>query len=357
MVFLSSIVEGGSLNAYRMVQNCDQTDGRGEYNMTKHAFVLRIAPRGVDRVGEALDADQLIIGWSRAHELMNAELPWEQFREIIRSKYYANEPNLRKAGNAAGHMWRFVREMTPGDFVVVPHGCNFYVAEVKGPATHSLENTDDDTAFRRSVIWLNDKRPIPRSAAKSALISRMKTQGTCAYANDLIEDIEDAIQLASGARPPTFETDLQNRLVREALAEIRSGRMDSFGVERLIQTVLLGLGAEDSRIVPRSQDKGADVVATFRVAGAFRQAVAVQAKHWQPAPPVGANVVEQLIRGIEAESADLGMVITSGTISDEASDAADKYFEDKGIKIELIDGEQFSKLIVEHGIRLSQQEN
>jgi restriction endonuclease Mrr len=86
------------------------------------------------------------------------------------------------------------------------------------------------------------------------------------------------------------------------------------------------------------------------VAGAFQQIVAVQAKHWQPEPPVGRDVVEQLIRGIEAESAHLGMVITSGSISEDASQAAEQYFVDKGIRIELVDGFQFAKLIVEHGI-------
>ncbi|MHB8203940.1 MAG: restriction endonuclease, partial [Desulfomonilaceae bacterium] len=57
--------------------------------------------------------------------------------------------------------------------------------------------------------------------------------------------------------------------------------------------------------------------------------IAVQAKYWQPEPPVGKDVVEQLIQGIEATSADLGMVITSGTISKEANDAAEKYYVDK----------------------------
>jgi hypothetical protein len=52
--------------------------------------------------------------------------------------------------------------------------------------------------------------------------------------------------------------------------------MENFGFERLIQNVLIGLGAEEARIVSRSQDKGADIVASFLVAGAFRQVVAVQ---------------------------------------------------------------------------------
>ena len=95
---------------------------------------------------------------------------------------------------------------------------------------------------------------------------------------------------------PTFQSDLQARLVREVLAELRSGRIENFGFERLIQTVLRGLGASEVRIVPRSEDKGADLVAVFRVAGAFQQRVAVQAKHWQPEPPVGRDVVEQKLR-------------------------------------------------------------
>jgi len=321
--------------------------------MNQQAFILRIAPSNIDRVPQALQENQIIIGWAYAEGLLDPELSWEEFREIIRNEYYDDESNLRKAGAAAGHMWRFIREMNEGDLIVVPYWSEFYVAQIDGPPTYDSSKADDDAAYRRPVKWLNEKRPIRRDVAKSALISRMKTQGTCAYATDLLDEIKESLQIASAGLTPTFQTDLQSRLVRETLAEMRSGRMDSFGFERLIQTVLSGLGADDARIVPRGQDKGADVLATFLVAGAFRQVVAVQAKHWQPEPPVGKEVVEQLIKGIEAESANLGMVITSGAISEEAVAAADKYYEDKGIRIELIDGEQFAKLIVENGIRTS----
>jgi len=47
------------------------------------------------------------------------------------------------------------------------------------------------------------------------------------------------------------------------------------------------------------------------------------------------------------------MVITSGSISEEASELAEQYFVDEGIRIELFDGFQFAKLIVEHGIATS----
>lgn len=321
--------------------------------MEQQAFVLRISPSGVDRVAEALSNDQIIIGWAKAKGLLNKNLTWEEFRSIISDTYYSGETSLRRAGGAAGHMWRFVREMNVGDLVVVPYGSEFYIAEVKSPATYDVSKLEEDTSYRRNVNWLNDKKPILRVLAKSALISRMKSQGTCAYASDLLLQIKECMEVSKVGSKPTFLGDLQARLVRETLDEIRSGRMDSFGFENLIHDVLLGLGADEARVVPRNQDKGADIVATFRVAGAFRQILAVQAKHWQPDPPVGREVVEQLIKGIEAESANLGMIVTSGTVSEEATSLAEQYFEEKGIKIELVDGEQFAKLIVEHGIKKS----
>ncbi|HLH09404.1 MAG TPA: restriction endonuclease [Terriglobales bacterium] len=322
-----------------------------EAQARQFAFVLRVAPSGNDKLPEVLAAKQLMIGWSEAGGLLEPTLNWEQFRQIIRDAYYKNEPDLRKAGAAAGHMWRFIRDMKTGDLVVVAHGAEFFVAEIAGPPTYDPSKVDDDSAYRRPVQWLNQGKPIQRHIARSALLSRMKTQGTCADATDLLGEIKEYLTLAASGETPTFQTDLQSRLTRAVLAELHSGRIENFGFERLIQTVLQGLGAEGVRIVPRNADKGADLVATFRLAGAFQLRIAVQAKHWQPKPAVGRDVVEQLIRGIEAEAAHLGMIVTSGSFSDEAGAAAEQYHNDKGIRIELVDGEQFAKLIVEHGIR------
>jgi predicted Mrr-cat superfamily restriction endonuclease len=318
----------------------------------KQAFVLRVAPSGIDKVPEALAMNQIIIGWAKAKNLLDQSLSWEDFREIISSIYYSSESNMRRAGAASGNMWRFIRDMKENDLVAVPHGSEFYIAKVKGPATYDPSLVSEDSAYRRNVTWLNDKKPIPRMIARSALVSRMKTQSTCVYATDIIQDIQDSLDKSQQEKIPTFYTDLQARLIHETLNEMRSGRIDSYGFEKLIESVLSGLGAKDIRIVPRSQDKGADLLATFLLAGALEQVIAVQVKHWQPEPPVTGVVVTQLIRGIEAESADLGMIITSGTISDDAYEVAKDYFDEKGIKIELIDGEQFAKLIVEHGIKI-----
>src|SRR5919109_3238605 len=49
--------------------------------IAKHAFVLRIAPSGVDRVAEALAADQIIIGWAKVPGLLDQRLDWPKFRD------------------------------------------------------------------------------------------------------------------------------------------------------------------------------------------------------------------------------------------------------------------------------------
>ena len=86
--------------------------------------------------------------------------------------------------------------MNIGDIVVVPDGPMFYVAEVSGPPTYDELQIENDSAYRREVTWLNEKKAIPRALAKSALVSRMKTQGTSAYASDLLSQIMECIKIA-----------------------------------------------------------------------------------------------------------------------------------------------------------------
>ena len=113
------------------------------------AFVLRIAPSEVDRVPLALEADHLIIGWSDARGLLDPALDWPAFRQVVHDTYHAAEATYTRSGRAAGNMWRFIREMNPGDLVVVPHSTDCYIARVTGAALHDQSKVTEDTAYRR----------------------------------------------------------------------------------------------------------------------------------------------------------------------------------------------------------------
>ncbi len=315
----------------------------------QRAFVLRIVPSGVDRVPDALTSNQVIIGWAAASGLLDPDLDWQPFRQIVHDSYYASEQDYRKSGAAGGQIWRFIRDMGPGDWIVVPHGPEFYMAEVTGPPTYDPRLVEDDSAYRRPVRWLNNKHPIERRFARAGLVSRMKTQSTCVQATDLLPEIREVLAEIEAGRSPSFDQDLRRKLIAETLREIQSGRVDDFRFESLVSSVLQSLGARDVRIVPRNQDKGADLLATFELARTFAFTVAVQAKHYRPDPPVGAGPVDQLAKGMEAEESDLGLVVTSGTFSDTAVAAAKKYL-DQGKRIELVDGEQLAGLIIDKGL-------
>jgi hypothetical protein len=170
-------------------------------------------------VPEALSENQIIIGWAKAKGLLNPSLTWEQFREILRQKYYSGEDTFQRAGAAAGHMWRFIRKMNKGDFVVVPHRSEFYVADVEGPAIYHENKVVDDTAYRRPCKWLNSKKTIHRDLANVGLVSRMKPEGTCTDATDFLDEIKECLRSDSSQQAPIFQNELKPRITRETITE------------------------------------------------------------------------------------------------------------------------------------------
>jgi predicted Mrr-cat superfamily restriction endonuclease len=278
--------------------------------------------------------------------LLDKDLTWEKFRRIIHETYYREDKTYQRSGVAAGSMWRFIREMKIDDLVVVPYGSKFYVADVKGKPYHDATKINDDTAYRRAATWLNDAKAIDRGIARAALQSRMKVQQTCVDASDLVEEIEEVLKVAEEEGRRTFGEELRRRLIETTIHEIRHGVMNERRFEELIKNVLVSLGASEVHIIPRQQDKGADITANISIANTFKFKLAVQAKYWTPTPPMGIEVVDQLIEGMDAEGADLGWIVTSGTIPEEVYE----YVEKTGRKIELIEGIHLATLVVESGL-------
>lgn len=192
--------------------------------------------------------------------------------------------------------------MKPGDLIVVPHKeSQFYVAEIRGATVYHADKVNEDTGYRRPVKWLNQKKPLHRGLAPSALQSRMKYRRTCADASDLLEQIVDALDFASRGEQPGFHKELRSKLIELALNEIRHGRMNPDNFEILVRDLLLALGFHDVHIRSKRDDKGADVLGSFSIGGTMNLLLAVQAKHYQEKPPVQPQVVEQLRNGMKAE--------------------------------------------------------
>jgi predicted Mrr-cat superfamily restriction endonuclease len=301
------------------------------------AFVLRITTGDrQDRVPGAIKDGDIIIGWSQAGEdLLKPDLDWKSFRQIVHNEYCQSEADYRRSGRYVGGLWPFIRQMKCGDLVVVPHGNTFYVVKVIGPARYEKQHRCDDTAFRRQVEWLAG--PIRRSYAHAPLQSRMKVRNACVKATDLLPQIREAIEVFKAGSTPTFGSDLRNALISETKKQFLAGRIDNYGFEKLVESVLVSLGVKHLKIVPRRQDKGGDLLGIFDIGGICELRLAVQAKQYRPSPPTGKEAIDELIRGMEAEGADFGFVC-----EDEEKRT--------GFRLELVDGEQLAAMIVDGGL-------
>ena len=321
------------------------------------AFIHRINQGGGDLyyIEVALEQNFISIGWPNAVGLLDT-LEWFPFRDIIHNAYHADDENFQASGRAAGNLWRFIQDMAIEDIVVVPnpHGYDFYVAEVISDAYYDEEGVDNDSAYRRDVQWLNQGQAIPRGNASAALQQRMKTRSTSAYATDLEGDIHACLLHAEAGDNVDFAETLRRHLVDSTLLRLREGELNDYDFELLVENILKRLGAINSRIVPRNQDIGIDLTAMFMVGGAIEVVVGVQCKHWGPEPPVERDVVEELTHAIENGGYDVthGMVVTTGTFSEDAENCADEYSNTNNVSIQLINGEELATLIVDNGIKV-----
>lgn len=315
----------------------------------QRVVVVRVAPGRETQLDHCLATGEIVIGWEDARGLID-EFNWERFRARVAEAHYPDEPSLRKAGAAAGHLWRFLHELSPGDLVVVPAPGQFYVARAEG---EPREIGRDGVGYVRSVEWLNNAVPIDRSIASARLQSRMKVYGSTASATDLREDVlavlRDAVAMQSGGARPSFETDLRSELLKATLAQMRLGRVDSFKFEQIVRAVLLSLGASEATITARRLDQGDDIVANFHAVGGLMEIkVCVQVKHYnETSRPLEPSVVSEVRAGMRKVGADLGLIITVGTVSDYAKAAAAEAA-NEGDRIVVLDGEELAELYLDY---------
>ncbi|MFB5652597.1 restriction endonuclease [Leptospira wolffii] len=312
-----------------------------------NSFILRINPGYQNKLLSNLDENRISIGWSSARELLNnPNSTWEDFREIVHQEYYSERDNYRASGNASSSLWNFIREMNIDDIVLIPSGnSTFYIAKIIGNIEYLENKVEDDTAFSRRVVYLNDKNPVIRDLARAATISRLKVYQTCVNASDLTEEILDLLRELESGKVNNFEEEIRRRIVATILKELREGKIDNFGFERLLKNLFIKLGAVNSEIVPRRNDKGSDLIVEFVIAGILPIAVSIQAKHWNDSNPVSKDEITQLLNGMDSDLTQFGIFITSGIYSEETIKYVDETINKEKPKLYLIDGLQLANMI------------
>jgi predicted Mrr-cat superfamily restriction endonuclease len=311
----------------------------------RNAFILRLTPLGQDLTQEALEKDEIFVGWKEVKGLLEKDT-FDDFRKLVKDTYKIE--NNRSAAAFARFLWEFLKEMKPGDYVVVPSGGQFYVAEVVGDPYY--DESHPVAAYRRPVRWLNDKKPISRELASRALQSRMKARGTLMDTSDLVKHIEKVLEDAKRGETPNLAEELCARMAEAVRQELTQGRMNPDRFETLVERMARAMGAVEAKWVPRRSDQGADVIARFQLMGRLPVTVGIQAKFYQPGKPMGKDAVDQLADALRAGVADMGLVITTGDVSEEAYQAAEEYLNRENLQISILDGRELAELIVEKGL-------
>lgn len=173
-------------------------------------YRLHIRPRGIDKVLEVIEDDQISIGWSEASKLISADVQEDEFRAIIEGAY----GDRVHAGKGAGEMQRFLRRMKIGDAVLVPHSTDVYVGRVLSSPIYYPELVEHDTAFRRSVAWLNDGKPYAKSSFGDDVVASLNARATCISLERHRDAIVDVIYSDWQALSALLEHDADSSGVR-----------------------------------------------------------------------------------------------------------------------------------------------
>lgn len=140
-----------------------------------------------------------------------------------------------------------------------------------------------------------------------------------------------------------------NAMQREALREALS-LMHPYQFEHLIRDLLEEIGYEDVTVTKESGDKGVDVVATVQF-GITTITEVVQVKR-TPKSSIGRPLLDQLRGALPYHNAIRGTLITLGTVSKGAREAA---LFPGAAPISLIDGDKLLDMLIEHEVGIKQR--
>lgn len=297
-----------------------------------HAWVVRPNPGDEFRLDEFLSDELVAIGWDSAGDFDGLD------RSGIKSKLkevYDHGPH--KLGQEASQIDWFVNEISTGDWVLVPDGSRIFFGKITGKYIHKPNLVDEGYPNQRDVEWKYEKQAIERSKLPEKLFSQLKNQRTVFDVDT--EAVENTLETRGTEFTQGPLVDVQEKYL-EKLEEGKLDRVNNNTFEDVVATVLGTHYPGLTRQATHTDDEGDTDLQTDLPGGVT---VRVQVKYYRPAKgELGPDVVTQLADSMNA--GDNGIIVTCGTISDEARQAASN----RDQKIEFIEGPDFVQLLFEN---------
>jgi len=301
-----------------------------------------------------LEKGYLSIGFSDFAEKdfidkMSNSPDWD-YLESTCDKMWDCRPRIRYS------LWRFVAEMTQGDWVIVPSYGVFSIYEIEEHyAVLSWGILEDEDLDKDADIgFLRKVRPIAKNISRydyadAALTSRMKHRDINANISDLEQSIKKAYEAYKATKPLNLKSRLYEISIKQWQNEILSGlNPDKF--ENLVQNYFRRVNATEVYFPSKNEANksgDADVIATFEP---IKTIIHVQAKHHRDET---SDWAVQQIKDFADSKKNLedgyNMQYWVVSSSDSFSEEGKKLAREEGIL--LITGPEFVQMLMDAGIQ------
>lgn len=281
------------------------------------------------------------IGWAEVGDVSGIETR-EQFRNAMESKSTDGAPPV-----AVGMLYRFVREIQPGDYVLTPERATsrIHISRCVGPYKHDPLVFGSYYPQTRPIEYLGD---VPRKYFSVPVRNTLGALLTVFRADNALPFIEAFLR--HEAAPPRADPKSELSIALSELeGQVKGQILDAldhfehYDFQRFIAGLLTALDYKAS-LGRTGKDGGVDVLAHPDVLGLESPRIKVQTKNQQST--AGISDVGYL-NGVLA-AGERGLFVCTGGFSRDAQAAP---FVASG-QIVLVDGARLIELILEHYERL-----
>jgi len=295
------------------------------------------------RLASEFKANSLVaIGWSEALNTLNLKTR-DEFVQRMRATY--PEESKGMIVNAAGQVFRFVREMQMGDQIVTYDNVRrtYMVGTITSDAQYDESLFDKEFPLFRSVQWVKEL-----SRDDLSLTSKNSLGSTLTLFKVPPESVTEIEALMQGVavQPQVEDEPQEESLLQDIQGKSREfikdkiSKLDWDQMQMLTAGLLRAMGYK-TRISPSGPDRGKDIVASPDGFGFEQPRIIVEVKHRRG--QMGSQEVRSFLAVIR-HPGDKGLYVSTGGFSREAFYEAERATN----PITLMDLDGLVEAILEH---------
>ena len=306
-------------------------------------FWMVRAGRGGYLIDEFQNRGCVAVGWADVGRV-EPSTTVDQLKSRVRAAHPEAHPSA--VANIAAMIWKFAREMEPGDKVVTYDAPNreYLLGEVAGEYAFAPDVIPEHDQ-QRPIRWSGRvSRDLLSAEAKNSLGS---TLTLFQPGDDVLRQLEAALNGVSPDEIAATDEDDEAAVLKEDQLEKshefikdRILRLSAEDMERLVAALLRAMGYK-ARVTPAGPDRGRDVIASPDGLGLTTPRIVAEVKHRR-----NEKIGSQIVRGFlgALRPAEMGLFVSTGGFTLESQYEAER----ASVPITLVDLDELALQVVAH---------